>query len=353
LRILHVTDRLSGRGGADWHLLGVIAQQLHSHHEVEMAVAYVDGTVDEPCPVNVTDGLGARTRTTTDLEPLVARLRPDVVHIHNVVNPTVLEWAADRGAVMTVQDHRVFCPGRGKLTADDQVCGERFSRETCARCFSDDVYFNEMLALTEERLAAVCRMRLTVLSHYMKDELTAAGAAEANVTVIPPFVHGLDTSAEPDGPACVLFVGRVVTAKGVHDAVSAWRRSGVELPLVVAGTGAERQAVEVAGAELLGWLAHEELARLYRRARAVMVPSRWQEPFGISGLEALTFGVPVVAYDSGGVRDWHPGPGLVPWGDVDALAAALAAAVKTRAVPPSGFEPTPLMARLDQVYASD
>ena len=34
-------------------------------------------------------------------------------------------------------------------------------------------------------------------------------------------------------------------------------------------------------------------------------------------------GVPVVAWESGGIGEWHPGPGLVRWGDVEALAGAL------------------------------
>ena len=43
--------------------------------------------------------------------------RGDVVHVHNVTNPAVLEWAASPpDAVLTVQDHRFFCPSRGKWT---------------------------------------------------------------------------------------------------------------------------------------------------------------------------------------------------------------------------------------------
>jgi glycosyltransferase involved in cell wall biosynthesis len=80
------------------------------------------------------------------------------------------------------------------------------------------------------------------------------------------------------------------------------------------------------------------------------MPSRWQEPFGIAGLEALSLGVPVVAWDSGGIREWHPGP-LVAWGDVAGLARALGAAIGSTAAPPAGFAPARLMARLERVYA--
>jgi glycosyltransferase involved in cell wall biosynthesis len=102
---------------------------------------------------------------------------------------------------------------------------------------------------------------------------------------------------------------------------------------------------------VLGWVPHDRVSSVYARARAVLVPSVWQEPFGIVGLEALSMGVPVVAWRSGGVAEWHPGEGLGEWGDVPGLARALGGAVRRRAKPPEGFEREPLMERLLGVYA--
>jgi glycosyltransferase involved in cell wall biosynthesis len=176
--------------------------------------------------------------------------------------------------------------------------------------------------------------------------------------VVPPFVSGLDRRAEASGPPCVLFLGRLVEAKGVREAIESWRCSAVDLPLVIAGTGPLRRELEDLaakagrpGLEVLGWVERPRLAGLLRRARALVLPSRWQEPFGIAGLEALSFGVPVVAWESGGVRDWHRGPGLVPWGDVEALARALAAAVSCRAPGPPRFERDETLHRLVALYA--
>jgi glycosyltransferase involved in cell wall biosynthesis len=154
----------------------------------------------------------------------------------------------------------------------------------------------------------------------------------------------------------VLFVGRLVAAKGVWEAVEAWRRSGVELPLVVAGAGPLREellAQARAGGppiEVPGWVDRVRLSSLYRRARALILPSRWQEPFGITGIEAFSFGVPVVAWESGGVGEWHPGIGLVPWGDVNALARALAGAVNRRIALPPRFPREETIGRLLALY---
>jgi glycosyltransferase involved in cell wall biosynthesis len=355
MRILHVADRLTDRGGAYTWLAGIL-EGLAGDHEVRLVVGEDDGALRPPCPVEVRPGLEARTDSPADLDDVVAAFPPDVVHVHNVLNPAVLAWAAGRAdTLLTVQDHRFFCPTRGKWTRSGEVCRRPMTREACASCFEDPEYFGAVHALTERRLASARRMPVTVLSRYMREELVAAGVPARGVHVVPPFVHGLDPGATASGPPCVLFVGRLVEAKGVRDAVDAWRRSGVDLPLVIAGTGPLRgelssRAERIPGLELLGWVERDRLSALYRRARALLMPSRWQEPSGIAGLEALSFGVPVVAWESGGVGEWHPGPGLVPWGDVEGLARALADAVNRRVTRPPSFERAEAIGRLRALY---
>src|SRR5262249_47281973 len=155
------------------------------------------------------------------------------------MNPTALARAAAAGALFTVQDHRTVCPARGKWTARGEVCRTAFSASACAECFEDAAYHDEMVRLTRARLDALRGATVVVLSAYMKGELVAAGLAPDLVHVVPPFVDFGD--GDPDeghgraaGPPCVLFVGRLVAAKGPLDAVEAWRRSGIALPLVVA-----------------------------------------------------------------------------------------------------------------------
>jgi len=359
MRILHMADRLSDRGGAYTWLLGIVDGLVEDGHDVRLAVGRDEGHARVACPVEERAGLEARQERGVDIERLVRAAAPDVVHVHNVVNPTVLEWAAGRpNALVTVQDHRYFCPGRGKWTRAGEPCGRTIAPDACSECFEDEPYFRSVHALTERRLDALRRVpAVTVLSRYMRQELVAAGVSPSRVRVVPPFVHGLDPEAPADGPPCVLFVGRLAEAKGARDAVEAWRRSGVELPLVLAGTGPLRAELEARpreesgrSLEVLGWVDRRRLAGLYRRARALLLPSRWQEPFGIAGIEALRFGVPVVGWESGGVGEWHPGPGLVRWGDVDGLAAALAEAVHRRIALPPRFPRDEALGRLMALY---
>ncbi len=395
-----MTDRLSDRGGAYRHLLGVLEglrvrghvvhvatgqvgaelrgpRQRKSRGGLRLVVADDDGESQVPAetrPVEgdsswaetavVVPGLEARSDSVEDegatstgvmlaaLDDLLSRTNPDVVHVHTVMRPSVLAWAADKGAIVTVQDHRVFCPGQGKLTANGHRCDTSMSGELCSACFEDAAYFQSIMALTEARLGSVRRMRRAiVLSEYMARELRGVSVPPERLEVIPPFAHGLQVDAEADeGGPCILFVGRLVAAKGVWAAVEAWKKSGLGLPLVFAGTGPLRDRLEADGFEVCGWLDRLKLSRLFRRASLLVLPSLWQEPFGIVGLEALAFGVPVAAWDSGGVGEWHPGPGLVSWGDTTALADAMRRLVGSRAEARPGFDEQASMGRLLALY---
>ena len=268
------------------------------------------------------------------------------------MNPEVIRWAGGRSALMTIHDHRLFCPGRGKVTANHHLCTTPWSPEVCSPCFDDDVYFARIARTTSERQAAARLLPAIVLSEYMRQELLAVRFDPAMVHVLPAFVHDLPPQP-PDGPPCVLFCGRLVAAKGIDEAIAAWRASGIDLPLVFAGTGSARNRLEKAGFEVLGWQGRTRLAATLARARALLFPPRWQEPFGIVGLEALALGIPVVAWRSGGIEEWHPGGELlVEYGNIEALGQALRAALTmpAKSVYAAPITPQERTARLIDIY---
>jgi glycosyltransferase involved in cell wall biosynthesis len=147
--------------------------------------------------------------------------------------------------------------------------------------------------------------------------------------VLPPFIHGFSPLPRNSPGDYHLLVSRLVKRKGVLLALAAAKL--VEMPLVVAGDGPlrkeVRQAVRESGGQVryVGWAGRDELARLLAGARSLWLPSLWAEPFGISGLEVLAAGVPVVASRVGGVADWldEGRTGLIiSAGDVQALVNA-------------------------------
>jgi glycosyltransferase involved in cell wall biosynthesis len=322
VRILHLTDRWSDRGGAFLHHMSIVEALADQGHQVTVAA----GGIEAPAPVGPRliqiEALASRGATSVDIRTLLGQ--HDVVHLHTLMNPVALEAVQGHPSVATIQDHRVFCPGQGRLKTDGARCLGPSERALCAACFQDLDYADAIWDLTLRRKEALRRIhRVTVLSRYMARELVREGFDAARVSVIPPFPYRLDPAAAPaDRPPCVLFVGRLSRAKGVWDAVDAWRGAGLGLPLVFAGTGPERHALESAGFEVLGWLDRSTLSALYRTARVAIFPPRWQEPYGIAGMEAAFMGVAVATWQSGGIEDWH-GPVPVQWGDIAGLSRRL------------------------------
>ena len=349
LRVAHVHDRLSGRSGADLHLLMLLSEQRLSI-DLSLAVGWRDGSVVDPdqTTVGVIKGLGGRDSKSSAAARRLTRWldaqNPDVVHIHNVMQADVIS-AVSRlwPAVMTVQDHRTFCPGRGKWTLDEQVCDQPMADSLCRSCFSDRDYGSQMLTRTQERLRALSGLeRVIVLSEYMKRELVGVGVDQARIAVIPPSPFGAEPigahSAVPapvDGPFWIA-AGRWVRAKGFHMLIEAW--SGLEdpLPLVIVGVGPEAEALREQQhaapfperLHLIDWVERGVLHAWVARAQALVFSSLWQEPFGLAGLEALALGTPVIAFNGGAVSEWmHERSGwLVPWGEVSELRTALDAA---------------------------
>jgi starch synthase len=152
-------------------------------------------------------------------------------------------------------------------------------------------------------------------STWLADEARAIGADA--VDVIPSGVDVPDEVEIPTEPPEALYAGRLSREKGVLELVEAARG----LNLVVVGDGPLRDRVP--GAR--GFVAHDELERLYERAAVVVCPSH-REGFGVVAAEAMAHGRPVVASAVGGlldlVVDGETGI-LVPPGDVDALREAL------------------------------
>ena len=87
--------------------------------------------------------------------------------------------------------------------------------------------------------------------------------------------------------------------------------------------------------EFSGRIPRAELPARWRDARMGVMPSLWPEPLGLAGIEFMLHGLPVVAFDVGGIRDWldHGESGfLIPHGDVAALSAAIVRLLDDRAM---------------------
>ena len=151
--------------------------------------------------------------------------------------------------------------------------------------------------------ARTCDLIVCISRHTAGEVGERLGVSRERLAVAHP---GVDARFTPEGPVSerarapyILSVSTLEPRKNLRalvDAFSVLRRRRPDVSLVLAGAeeGVEAAALQGEGVELLGYVAEEELARLYRGAAAFAYPSRF-EGFGMPVVEAMASGTPVVA----------------------------------------------------------
>lgn len=134
-----------------------------------------------------------------------------------------------------------------------------------------------------------------------------------NINLIGTIYHGLDMrhfpfSSEHDG--YLLYVGRISLEKGVHHAIET--ALYLNLPLIIAAKLEDMDAMyfkEYVGpflSENIKWIGEvneEERNKLMSRAMCFLHPVTWREPFGLTLIEAMACGCPVVAFNKGSIPE--------------------------------------------------
>lgn len=235
-----------------------------------------------------------------------------------------------------IHDHEPICPRTYAYTLCRRNCARRGGVWPCLFCAPACRDWRGALRRVfaqRRRVALLARFdRLVVLSEFMKGRLVANGVPVEKISVEPPAPAEFPkpTGAAVPGPVDLLYAGQLLRGKGVHVLLQAMALMRRPRTLDVVGAGnfepyLRRLAERLGVAERVRWRgAVANAADWMAAAACVVVPSVWQEPYGLVAAEAVALGRNVIASDVGGLPEACGGRAvLVPPGDAGALAAAL------------------------------
>jgi glycosyltransferase involved in cell wall biosynthesis len=326
VRVLFANDGMGDAGGVDSYLDAVMTALLEHGHDV--AFTHVDPTAPAARLPHGIECFGVPEHGQRGAIARARVWRPDVCFSHNMRSLSYERaLLAEFPVVKMMHAYYGTCvSGEKAHRHPTQVaCGRRLGSGCLVlyvprRCGS----LRPLTMLGQYRWArqqqALLREygSIVVASAHMQREYVGNGADEERVIVVPLFPSATDASTvrrvTEEGADTVIFLGRMTRLKGgdllVRAVAETRARSGRDIRLVMAGDGPQRAEWERIArdcrvpAHFPGWLSSASRADALSRATLLAVPSIWPEPFGLVGLEAAAFGVPAVAFDVGGIREW-------------------------------------------------
>jgi len=231
-------------------------------------------------------GLRRGIRYVRGVTRVLRRLRPRLIEVHN--RPEIALGLADRfrdTPILLWLNNDPQTMRRTKTLADRAVLMRRMTRVVTA-------------------------------SEWIRGRLLEGIGGQA--TVLPNCIDLPVLSHEPR-EKLIMFAGRPVADKGVDAFVAAcatvlpdlpgWRAQIIGSPRFAPHTpdtpflAALRPAAAAAGVEMLGHMPHPDVMAAMQRAAIVAVPSRWEEPFGLTALEAMACGAALICSRRGGLPE--------------------------------------------------
>jgi len=234
---------------------------------------------------------------------LMRAYRPDVVHVHKAyvqlsVAPVVI---AARHGVPVIQTAHDFEFVSASTVDSGGGLWDRTESRLSYRAL------NSATMLVRRFVHKPRVSRWIAVSRDLAQSYRELGRIE--MTVIPNFTEPARFPPVPfEQRSGVVFVGRLSPEKGVEHVLEAAKLSP-DIPFTVAGDGPLADRVNAAAAELgnldyPGFVENTGSRSLLSNARVCVLPSLWNEPGSLVGLEAMAEGTPVISYRRGGLAEY-------------------------------------------------
>jgi glycosyltransferase involved in cell wall biosynthesis len=318
MKILQAHNRYQTRGGED-AVVELTLRLLEAHGQEALLFEKDSSTIGGNFPGKMKAMLSGvySFSAAREMEALLRQEQPDIVHVHNLlplISPSVLRVCRKAGvpAVMTVHNYRLICP-IAVFFRDNQICeacsgGRQYMclihncRESAAEsaAYALRGWLSNVAGFYRRNIS-----RYLAISPFLKARLVREGYPEDRIDVVPNTIAVPEECADASRGGYVAFAGRMSAEKGIPVLLEAARQTP-DIAYRLAGEGplaAQLKQGAPPNAAFSGLMPRKELMAFYHNARMLVVPSVWQETFGLVAVEAMARAVPVIVSRIGGLRD--------------------------------------------------
>ncbi len=330
LKILQLNKYPSFRGGAETVLFDTIRLLEEKGHDVILYSTDERSIVHRPtytipypkrsdsfvCKANSLSALFYNRKAAKKLQTILEDEKPDIAHIHlylNGLSVSVLPVLRHYGipVVMTLHDYREICPSYLLLDRTGNTCEKCMNGNylNCifTRCSKGNFLESSLLALEmyfrrtffpSEKYVD----RFVCVSNFIYKKIERFNPSIAAKSVVIHNPVRVPSTTHPERGKYLLFFGRLSREKGIPVLLDAMK--GLPgMNLKIAGTGDMKFENIPANVEFVGFKSKDELTPLIRQAMFTVVPTQSYESFGLSCVESLALGTPVIASDMGALPE--------------------------------------------------
>ena len=256
-----------------------------------------------------------------EISEIVASFQPEILHVHNFfpsISPAIF-FAASKyklSVVQTLHNYRLLC-ANAMLFRHGRPCEacpieNSFLPGVIHACYRGSRTGSAIVGASTSLHATLGTWsnridRYVALTQFAAQKLGRDRIPAEKIRVKPNFAHDQGRGTGQGGFA--LFVGRLSPEKGLQTILAADSLGDLPLPVYIAGDGPLLSDIESAcgrpGTRLtyLGRLSRSQVVEQMKRASVLLVPSLWYEGFPMVIVEALSFGLPIIASRIGGLPE--------------------------------------------------
>ncbi len=357
MRVLFVHERYGAMAGAEANLFLTAEAFKKRGHTVGIVHGKPTGKAEKRWSATFAEKFDLNGNAAASTQNALSKFNPDIVYVHKMADLEVIEklLSARVRLVRMIHDHEIYCMRNYKYNYFTRKicnrpaslycvfpCGGFIARNRGGKLPVKWVsYFNKKkeIALNKQF------NRLVVVSRYMRNELLRNGFDVRKVEIHPPVPRAGDPSVHStfSDRNLILFAGQIIRGKGVDILLRALALVKTPFECIILGEGSHKEYCEKLCASLglqdrvhfKGFVPQEELQDFYKECSVVAISSVWPEPFATIGMEVMRYGLPVVAFDVGGISDWlidGENGYLVPTGDCSTYAVRLEALLRDKAL---------------------